>query len=122
MSEMTQEQVKEYLAAQVVQSRAELKEHLKQLGHSQKERLILAISEYPQNEQKFDEESDSMVKAFSALKRCFDTNVAYGAELVLQEMYQEQLDKLENDKSSETPEILEAEFKENKKPTKKKGK
>jgi hypothetical protein len=96
MSEMTQDQVKEFLAAQVVQSRKELKTLLSDLGHSQKERLILAIAEYPQNDQDFQADGDTMIKAFSALKRCFDTNVAYGTELVLQEMYQEQLEKFQN--------------------------
>jgi hypothetical protein len=116
---MTPEQVKDFLEAQVVQSRAELKELLKQLGHSQKERLILAIAEYPQEEAEFTADGESMVKAFSALKRCFDTNVAFGTELVLQEMQQEQLEKMKASQSEEVPEEIKEE-KPAKKPRKKK--
>ena len=98
-NELTPEQVKDFLEAQVVQSRAELKEHLKSLGHSQKERLLLAIAEYPQTEEDFSNEELSMIKAFSALKRCFDTNVAFGVEVVLQEMQLEQLEAFKKSQS-----------------------
>lgn len=89
--QFTPEQVKDFLEAQVKQSRSELKELMKSLKHGQKERLILAIAEYPQHEEDFSNEQVEMIKAFSAMKRCFDTNVAYGVEDVLQTMQEEQL-------------------------------
>lgn len=95
MSEqMTPEQVKDFLEQQMLQSRAELKDRLRSLQHGQKERLILAIAEYPQKEEDFSAEGEDIVKAFSALKRCFDTNVAFGVEDVLQTMQLEQLEQM----------------------------
>lgn len=103
-NQYTPEQVKEFLEAQVLQSRGELKESLKNLGHSQKERIILAIAEYPQAEEDFTADGEEMVKAFSALKRCFDTNVAFGVETVLQEMQQEMVEKMSQNEENTTKE------------------
>lgn len=84
--ELGVEQAESYLQNEVTRARSELKEHLSQLKHGQKERLLLAIAEYPQNEQDFSAEQVEMIKAYSALKICFDANVAYGVQMVIEQM------------------------------------
>lgn len=89
---VSQEDSKSFLEAQVFQAKYDLEHNLlPQLGHSQAKRLLIAIASYPQSEMDFSSEPEAMVKAFSALKICNDAQVALGTELVLQQMYEEQL-------------------------------
>lgn len=84
-----------YLEAQVNQARYDLKENLlPALKHGQKERLLLAIAEYPQKEADFSDEQVEMIKAFSALKICFDANVAFGINMVIEEMRVQRMGQL----------------------------
>lgn len=85
--EVSPEQVKSFLEDQVLQARYDLKENLlPNLGHGQKERLLLAIAEYPQNEADFSDDTEYMIRAFSALKMCVDANVALGVHMVDEEL------------------------------------
>lgn len=89
------EEIVSFLEAQVKQARTELKEeYLPQLGHSQKERLLLAIADYPQNEADFSGEPLPMIRAFSALKQCIDAQVSLGVEIVHQTLQHQTLEKL----------------------------
>ena len=95
--EISQEEVKSFLEAQVHQAKYDLEHNLlPQLGDSQAKRLLIAIASYPQVDTDFSDDSDAMIKAFSALKICNDSQVALGTELVLQQMYQEQLEKMQS--------------------------
>lgn len=93
-NESTQKQAMEFLEAQVNQARYDLKENLlPYLGHGQKERLLLAMADYPQKETDFSAENVEMIKAYSALKICFDANVALGVEVVIEEMTRQQMEQ-----------------------------
>lgn len=88
------EEAVSHLEAQVNQARYDLKENLlPSLNHGHKNRLLLAISEYPQIEADFSDEKEEMIKAYSALKICHDSNVALGVEMVMEEMRLESIEK-----------------------------
>mgnify|MGYP001589655876 CR=1 FL=1 len=80
------EEVHSFLEAQVNQAKYDLVENLlPKLGHSQKERLLLAMIDYPTKEIDFSADKDEMIQAYSALKICFDANVVLGVSIVNEE-------------------------------------
>lgn len=83
--ELGPEDALSYLEAQVNQAIYDLEQNLlPALGHSEAKRLLSAIVRYPTLEADFSADKPEMAKAYSALKICFDTNVALGLEIIEQ--------------------------------------
>jgi hypothetical protein len=71
-----------FLESQVNQAIYDLEENLlPNLGHGEKHRLISAMIRYPTLEADFSNDSEYLIKAYSAVKVCLDTNIALGLEL-----------------------------------------
>lgn len=96
--ELGPEQAMSYLEAQVNQAIYDLETNLlPALGHSEAKRLISAIVRYPTLEADFSADKVEMIKAYSAMKICFDANVALGLEIIEQaKKEQEEAQKEEN--------------------------
>jgi hypothetical protein len=99
---VSQEDSKSFLEAQVNQAKYDLKHNLyPQLGHSQAKRLHEMMDDYPTVEHDVSNESEAFIKAYSAKKVLHDAQVALGTELVLQQMYQEQLEAMQSSQNKE---------------------
>lgn len=85
-TEYSQEEVFSLIQQNLVESRAELKQLMKILKHGQKDRLLEAISEYPELDLSVKGEAKPFCDAWACLKRIQDANVALGVEVVIQQM------------------------------------
>lgn len=87
---MEGEEVQSHIQDQINQSLYDLQQLLPQLGHSQAKRLLMAAVEYPMKEANFKDDTDAMIRAYSAVKTITDALVALGVEVALQGMLENQ--------------------------------
>lgn len=69
---------------------ATVEEFLPQIGHSEAKRLFLAATKYPCEIADFSNESEAMIRLFSASKNVNDALVAMGVEVVITQMIENQ--------------------------------
>jgi hypothetical protein len=85
-TEMSQDEVMSAIESNIKGSQIELKDHLKLLKHGHKERLLVAISEYPIVDLDVTGEEKAFQDAYACLKRIQDSQVALAVEVVIQQM------------------------------------
>lgn len=85
---ISKSEVMETLESQIKEDLSQLEQELQLLSHGQKTRLLLAEARYPMEEEMFTEEP--LIKAFSTMKRLKDSLVAFGVEITIQHMIDQQ--------------------------------
>lgn len=97
-----QKEVKLRLQEDIEVAFQSIDEQLPLLGHSEAKRLFIAATKYPLEIADFGEESEPMIKAFSASKNVKDALIALGVEVVIEQMLRQQQEQ------NNAPVILEA--------------
>lgn len=99
---LSTDQVQELLQGQIKDDLDALEALLPELGHSQAKRLLLSSAAYPMRDDSDKYFKDEEIKAFSALKRLKDATVAFGVEVVLEQIAKSTFKNKEGQNETET--------------------
>lgn len=87
--DITKEEVNEALQTDILNGLKEVNDLMSQLGHGEKERLLMANLAYPLQDTDFSGDKPELNRAFSASKRITDAMIALGVQVSLENMIQQ---------------------------------